>query len=314
MNQISYIYALIDPRNEEVRYIGQSITPYERYTRHIWNAHNINNNYHVSNFILLLHDGGLKPKLKILEECIADKSDEREQYWISYHKLAGCRLTNMTEGGQIHRHNDEIKKKLSEVGSEPVEQYDMEGNYIREFKSAKEAGEILGISNEKISAAISGSRKSSGGYQWKKKHSNKEIKPYKSYSDISAAKKIYQYTIDGNYVREWESVAEAARCISISESTIISVASGKGKTAKGYQWRYTKYNKIEKATPLTNGKPKQIIQYSLDGKPLRIFDSLTEVERNLNGIKRKTLKRKCDRNLIYFGYKWSYQANESKKN
>ena len=49
---------------------------------------------------------------------------------------------------------------------------------------------------------------------------------------------IIQYTLDGEFVREWDSAIQAEREGGFSNSHIISVCKGKRPHHKGYIWRY----------------------------------------------------------------------------
>jgi len=61
----------------------------------------------------------------------------------------------------------ETRKKNSENNSKPVNQYDLEGNFIREYKSIKVAGEMNNIFPQNISYCCKGNCKFRGGYIWK---------------------------------------------------------------------------------------------------------------------------------------------------
>ena len=52
------------------------------------------------------------------------------------------------------------------------------------------------------------------------------------------SKPVLQYTLDGEFVREWESAIQAEREGGFSNSHIISVCKGKRPHHKGYIWRY----------------------------------------------------------------------------
>lgn len=52
------------------------------------------------------------------------------------------------------------------------------------------------------------------------------------------AKKIYQYTVTGEFVREWKSISEAARTLSINSSNITMCAKGNRNQAGGFCWKY----------------------------------------------------------------------------
>ena len=71
-------------------------------------------------------------------------------------------------------HSEETKKKISEsqMGNhykptKPILQYTKDGEFIKEWTSAKEASRVLGINNSHIAACCKGKRKSSGGFVWK---------------------------------------------------------------------------------------------------------------------------------------------------
>lgn len=49
----------------------------------------------------------------------------------------------------------------------PVLQYDLEGNFIAEYPSAREASEQTGVSHHMISHVCNGHNKTGGGYIWK---------------------------------------------------------------------------------------------------------------------------------------------------
>jgi group I intron endonuclease len=50
--------------------------------------------------------------------------------------------------------------------------------------------------------------------------------------------KVGQYNIEGNFIKFYESIAEAARCVGLkSKTSIENVIRGKGKTAAGFIWK-----------------------------------------------------------------------------
>jgi hypothetical protein len=51
--------------------------------------------------------------------------------------------------------------------------------------------------------------------------------------------KVGQFSLDGlTLINTYESIAEAAKAVGVSAPSISNVCSGKGKTAKGYVWKY----------------------------------------------------------------------------
>ena len=56
----------------------------------------------------------------------------------------------------------------------------------------------------------------------------------------SIQKRVLQYTLDGEFVAEHESLNSAARSVDTSTTNIREVCEGKRKKSKGYTWTYAK--------------------------------------------------------------------------
>lgn len=95
-----YIYALIDPRDDVIRYIGKSIDPDYRYVQHM--------NEKVSNkgkiaWIAGLELEDLQPEMKVLEIANEKNWEEREKWWIERGREFGWPLLNISPGGEAGR-------------------------------------------------------------------------------------------------------------------------------------------------------------------------------------------------------------------
>lgn len=64
---------------------------------------------------------------------------------------------------------NEARIKAAVSKRKPILQYDLDGNFIREWSHAREASEFLGINKRAIYGACTGRLKTSGGYRWKRK-------------------------------------------------------------------------------------------------------------------------------------------------
>lgn len=93
-----YIYALIDPRTEEIRYIGWSVDVEKRLGDHCSEARR-NRKTYKDKWICSLLSNGLKPIYRILEHGTKDWASA-EQKWITHFRSDGARLVNGTDGGQ----------------------------------------------------------------------------------------------------------------------------------------------------------------------------------------------------------------------
>lgn len=100
------IYALIDPRTHEARYVGKTnVMPRIRFTSHLRDKRPSRK----VNWIKTLRAAGLEPGMEILEALDENTEisdwQEAERFWISYMRSIGANLTNLTEGGEgLHGH------------------------------------------------------------------------------------------------------------------------------------------------------------------------------------------------------------------
>lgn len=115
---VTFIYALIDPRDQAVRYVGKTkqslsnrlsqhcsdCTKYDRYRTHR------------AGWIRQLERLDMKPGIFLLEEVETELWEEAERYWIAHFHTQGARLTNATSGGGKETvHTPESRSKMSEA-------------------------------------------------------------------------------------------------------------------------------------------------------------------------------------------------------
>ena len=101
-----YIYILIDPKTNEIRYIGQTIQKFSKRLQGHIHTHK-NDTRHVTNWIRSLKEKELKPLMveidRIEDEDIEveqSDADEAEIIYIREYRLLGCPLTNCSDGGK----------------------------------------------------------------------------------------------------------------------------------------------------------------------------------------------------------------------
>ena len=149
------------------------------------------------------------------------------------------------DGGLIPGHtvSEEGKKHLSELNSEEVYQYDLNGNLIKKYDSIIEASKETGACRTKISSCCNGDRLTAGGYIWRKQNveiSEEDLNQIKDNTKFKSKDKRAVYRIDKitNEKVKYESVRDAARKNNIHNSSIHEVCSGKRHTAGGYEWKF----------------------------------------------------------------------------
>lgn len=145
-----------------------------------------------------------------------------------------CRASNI----EWVKLTDKMKKQYESVQKE-INAYDIDGNYIKTFDSAKEAAEYADTSISSVYKSCKGGYTQSG-FQFRYTEefpAGQSIKPSKKQE-----RPICQYDNQGNFLRRFGSVKEATAFLQkpTGGGTIHQCASGKRPTAYGYIWKFEK--------------------------------------------------------------------------
>ena len=207
MEKVIYIYSLKDPRDYQIKYIGKTIDIDRRKKEH--NQIHRNKKSKKNSWIIHLIKNGMQPIMEVLEECKESDWVERERYWIRYYNELGFNLKNMTLGGEsndgyVFTKEDRLEQSKSQKLRHKKTPFSME---TREKLSKKAKETLNGLDNLKL-----GSKK----------------------SQIP----IIQKTKDGEIIKEWESLQQAADGLGIERSNISHCLRGRIKTSGGFKWEY----------------------------------------------------------------------------
>lgn len=191
-------------------------------------------------------------------------------------------LANITDGGigtpgrkdtkedlirkEKFKHSEEWKKVLSK----PILQFSLDGEFLGEYPSVKDAAEKTGVIKQNISSNLTGKYKTAGGFIWRHKdpsvslqghlknpfempkHSE-ETKKKMSLSSkkgddhhmkkkIGAnnprSKKIVQKNLEGEIIKVWDSMSDIKRELGFTPSNICRCCQGSVKRIGGFKWEY----------------------------------------------------------------------------
>lgn len=230
--EIAYIYGLVDPRNNKIRYIGKTINPKSRMYSH-FNEIKYYNTYK-SRWIKKILSLKLKPIMKILKICPLEDFEKYEAEYIKIYKLNN--LVNSDEAGQgnIGRRKEIIEKSIEKI-SKIVYQYDINGNYIKKYKSVREASRNLNIDHSHIVRCCNGTNKHTKGFIFKYEY-NKNVKPVENPNALK--KKVAELDAYGNIIKTWNSLMDCCRDTGIDNGNLSRVCSNKQKSIKKRHFTY----------------------------------------------------------------------------
>ena len=134
------------------------------------------------------------------------------------------------------------KRICREKFSKPVLQFGLDGKFIEEFPSIAAAAKMFNSKGAVITNACKHSvSKTAYGYQWRYKSDVENpiegILPFKNASQ-GPKKPILQYSVDGVFIGEWDSLKAATDYYHVSKGCLSPALSKQRKTAIGYIWKY----------------------------------------------------------------------------
>jgi len=187
------------------------------------------------------HKYGNDIVLEVLDEIKENECKFWESYWIEQFKIWGFNLLNQNKGGGgPQKHSIYSRNKISNNRKNkcfiPILQYDLDGNFIKEYSSVREAN--IKIANKFISSSIGmclkGKLNTAYGFIWRYKNNdtrNMCIPLHKN------NKIVEQYSKDGIFIQEYYSYMFAKKSTGIDmQNDLIN----KAKTAGGFIWKYKK--------------------------------------------------------------------------
>lgn len=226
----------------------------------------------------------------VLEECDKNIRLLREQYWINQLSPELNLIKDPTTGNNCI------------TTSKVVYQYNLNGNYLKEYVSAQEAGRVLNINGNTITKCCTGNygHKSCGKSLWSYEKHDKLLQ-YTNHSNEAKNKAVTLYDKSGIKIKRFISIAEAARFIQEPSdefdslcASISSVCNNKGVFVKHkYMFTYTDQNILIKN--LNRNYP--IIQILPNGDEV-LWNTVIEASIKLNisaGGIRKVLRQERKR-------------------
>jgi predicted GIY-YIG superfamily endonuclease len=192
-------------------YIGQSIDIIRRWNQHKYGKGNIIlrnaiKKYGVENFeFTIIEEIGVNNKTR---EDIVKELYKREQYWFDitkpYEKGYNINKTAKPNNTKPNKSED-FGKKISRIKIEnnhtgkPILQYDLDGNFIKEWPSSTSVQRELGFNARNVGGCANNENMTSNGYIWRFKD-NPLTDDYlnKIKNKRPKTKKVYQYDLNNN--------------------------------------------------------------------------------------------------------------------
>lgn len=258
----SGVYKIVNVVNNKL-YVGSSIDYKARKASHL---RDLKEGTHHCIYLQRAYNkyGRASFKFFLLEKCTADMLIEREQFYLdtlnpeyNTFRVAGSSLgykrsEESKEKARIYAKENNVKPPESTWLDKQLKVYQLNKTtleVINEYKSLAEACRAIGKDATfatVISSCCTNKRYSAYGYRWvfslddipflrnviKKDPWNKGKK-----IDNRKSKPIYQYSMDGVFIKEWESIKEAE---SVYGKGAGNCARGVSKSSNNFKWKFNK--------------------------------------------------------------------------
>lgn len=216
------IYSLKDPNTNELVYIGRTTSNINlRLIGHLKDAYTRKRNCSKkSNWIKSLLEQSKIPIIEVIEKT--NNASREAELIKKYQPIYNIIFNNKTPKG--------IKGNI-------IYQYDLDGNFIREFRNTLIAAAELNIDSGNIYSAILGLRRQAYGYMWK----DYKYEKINKYRKNVSMKEVHMYSLTGEYLKTFPSARSVPN---IPYKGISKCCRGKCKTTYGYIFSFEKKEKI----------------------------------------------------------------------
>ena len=124
----------------------------------------------------------------------------------------------------------------------PILQYDLDGNFIREYPGAIAANRAW---KSGICSCCKGKLKEAYGYIWRYKTKEDYALKIDAPKNIHIENKVvYQYNTNGDYITSYENMSVAAKQTNINRSAISNCLCGLSNSSGGYVWKYERKEEV----------------------------------------------------------------------
>jgi len=120
--------------------------------------------------------------------------------------------------------------------------------------------------------------------------------------------KVYQYSLDGKFIRDFESITAAANYYECS-TKIIRISCQNKKALSGFLWRSSQEAEFKKDLPIRKIEKCDPDDY----KVIKIYNTFEEINEELKNVPNffiNEIYRSIDLGLIYQSFRWKFENEE----
>lgn len=292
-------------------YIGHSIDIERRWNQHKYGKGNLLLRNAIKKYGIENFEFTILEEIDLNSDNIKQILFEREQYWFDVEKpyMNGFNIDKIAKPNEVKKRDFDFGKKISKIKIEnnhtgkPIKQYDLEGNFIKEWPSSASVERELGFNARNVGGCAQGNTLTSNGFIWLYKNiilTKEHVDKVKN--KRPKERKVYQYSLNGDLINKFTSLKEASKNTGFNYGCIMSVCSNRLETYMDYIWSYNQ----KKDFILKKRLKKSVVQKDINGNIINIWPSSYQIFKKLK-IDNKMIRKVCKKGGgFYKNYFWSF--------
>lgn len=300
--QLTGIYCIF---NTKYYYVGQSLDIRKRWRNH---RRKCEINSHENEFVQRIYNKYLETdpfKFRILELCEDSVLTKQETFWIKEFKRNDLICMNLCTPGNAPTRDQASRNKI-------IYQFDSIGNLLNTWISIPVASINTGVSESLIAACLQKRSKHGAGFIWSYDE-NINLENYAIYRKGDDGyipyniKKVLQFSLTGEFIKEWDSIIEVSEKLKIDNGAITHVCKRELGSTGGFIWRYDgdivteeDLKRVQKIIPCC--------KYDKEGNLVQRFDSCKEAAKEW-GCFYQSIHDCCKKRRAYKGFLYLYEGD-----
>lgn len=159
-----------------------------------------------------------------------------------------------------------------------VYQYNTDGILLNIFNNIAQVSEKLDIDKNRIVNSIALRSSINNCYFLTSATSIDDVLKYRE-NKSGGRKKVYRYTLDGKFDKEYKSLADGAKDCGLKKTNCISQAIKKFSTSGGYKWSFLKTPLFTEVSINQEIVAQKVAVYDLNNVFIKDFDSVSECQK-----------------------------------
>lgn len=177
-----------------------------------------------------------------------------------------------------------------------IKQYSLDGILLNEFDSVNKASSLLDIDKKQITNAIFSGAKTQGYYFTKKDNIDYIL------NNEKMEFKIYKYTLDGKFIKEYKNLSEVKKSLNINKNKLLRAIKNNG-ICENYRWSDEKNDFIDVLSK--NRRASKVDQYSIDGTFIKTWDSMCKCRKEFSSARKVLIGEQESTKGFIFKYRKS---------